>query len=117
VVLGYAEYGAGASSIADRRVAGADAEVRRGDRHRQRRLPEVVLIDELGALVCGTTRAITAGAAAMWPAPRQTVDNSSSWERSVTITKSRCCRLDADGARQPASAMRFRSLSAIGSGR
>ena len=39
------------------------------------------------------------------------------WLRSVTMMKSQCWRLDAEGARQPASAMRSRSASGMGSSR
>ena len=46
-----------------------------------------------------------------------TVASSVSWSGSVTITKSQCWRLDADGARRPASTIRSRSVSPIGSGR
>ena len=42
-----------------------------------------------------------------------TVDNASSWSRSVTTTKSHFCRFDADGERQPASRIRSTSASPI----
>src|SRR5438552_3208801 len=54
---------------------------------------------------------MAAAAPAMCPAPRQTADSARSWSGSVTTTKSQCCRLDADGARQAASAMRSRSAA------
>src|ERR1700733_4233273 len=63
----------------------------------------------------GKTNAIAAAAPAMCPAPCQTVDSSSSWVRSVTMTKSHAWRFFADGARHPASAIRFRSSSDTGS--
>src|SRR5438067_11390270 len=58
---------------------------------------------------------MAAAAPAMCPAPRQTSDSARGWSGSVTTTKSQCCRLDADGARQAASAMRSRSPAGTGS--
>ena len=53
VVVGDSEESAGLLLVADRGVPGADAKVGSGDRHRGRCLPQVVLGDELGALVRG----------------------------------------------------------------
>ena len=56
-----------------------DAEVGGGHRH-DNSLAEVVLIDELSGSSggTGTTRAMAAGADAMWPAPFHTADSSRS---------------------------------------
>lgn len=53
VVVGNSEDGSGLLLVADRGVAGAYAEVSGGNRHRSSCLPEVVLVDELGAFVGG----------------------------------------------------------------
>ena len=103
VVGGHAEDLAGLVLVADRGVAGADAEVGGGERHGVGGLPEVVVVDEAGAVVVGPR-----GRPARWRrplrrcAPRRArrSDSARSWSGSVTMTKSQCCRLDADGARQ-----------------
>jgi hypothetical protein len=51
VIVGDSKDGAGLPVVAHRGVAGADAEIGGRDRHRRRRLPQVVLIDVLGAIV------------------------------------------------------------------
>jgi hypothetical protein len=49
----YAENPAGGVLVTDRGMTTADAEVGGGNRHRERRLPEVVLIDDSCSVVVG----------------------------------------------------------------
>ncbi|GIF69411.1 hypothetical protein Ais01nite_74460 [Asanoa ishikariensis] len=56
-----------------------------------------------------------AAAPALWPAACQTVAVSANCWRSATMTKSQYCRLDAQGARRPASAFRVSRSSDTGS--
>ena len=53
MIAGYAEDLAGLVLVADRCVAGADAEIGGGEGHRVGGLPEVVVVKQAGAVVVG----------------------------------------------------------------
>jgi hypothetical protein len=78
VIAGYAQDLTGRILVADRGMAGADAEVGGGDGHGVGGLPEVVVVEEAGTVALGMTRAMAAAAPAMWPAPCHTVDSARS---------------------------------------
>lgn len=95
MIAGHAEDLAGQVPVADRGVAGADAEISGRQGHGVGGLTEVVVVDEEGAVVVGPgdDRRDRRRGSGDVPALRPTVDSALSWSGSVTMMNTQWCRL------------------------
>jgi hypothetical protein len=117
VIAGHAEDLAGPVLVADGGMAGADAEIGGGESHRVGGLPEVVVIEEPGAVVIGPGDRQREGGGGSGDVPRAAPDAGQRAEpvRVGDDDEVPVLPLDADGARQAASAMRSRSAAGTAS--